>query len=196
MLRSFLLLTTPCFLTVFTLVVVWASTLPFPPLASAQRIFTLFSIVQAWVPFSKTNCHHPLYSNICLYSWTTVRLYHCTSVRLYVCTSVLLYSLNDSPLFMSAGSTEPPSFLHLDSKLGFSTHYIVLVGVITLWHASKIWSKQFRRGRRECCFKPPLRGWRGGYILRLEVRWNSGNGGQPQPWRLLQCGYHLHNTIF
>ncbi len=91
MLRSFLLLTTPCFLTVFTQVVVWASTLPFPPpLASAQRIFTLFSIVQAWVPFCYSNCHHPLYSNICLYICTSVRLYFCTSVLLYICTSVRL----------------------------------------------------------------------------------------------------------
>ncbi len=42
---------------------------------------------------------------------------------------------------------------------------------------------------------PPIGGWRGGYLLKLEVRWSSGNGGQPQHWRLLQCGYHLHNSL-
>ncbi len=42
---------------------------------------------------------------------------------------------------------------------------------------------------------PPLGGWRGGSLLTLEVRWSSWNGGQPHHWRLLQCGYHLHNYI-
>ncbi len=127
MLRSFLLLTTPCFLTVFTLVVVWASTLPSPPpRASAQRCVTLFSIVQAWVPFSKTNCHHPLYSNICLCNGTSVPLYFCTSVRLYDCTSYISMVLHCScPL-------APLSYPTFSSKLSFSTRYIVLVGVITL----------------------------------------------------------------
>ncbi len=127
MLRSFLLLTTPCFLTVFTLVVVWASTptSPPPPLHLLNGLFTLFSIVQAWVPFSKTNCHHPLYSNICLYNCTSVPLYFCTSVRPYVYTSV---HLHDSPSGMSAGSTEfssispPTEFLHSLYSTCWSNH--------------------------------------------------------------------------
>ncbi len=42
---------------------------------------------------------------------------------------------------------------------------------------------------------PPTGGWRGGCLLTLEVWWISENGGQPQHWRLLQCGYHLHSMV-
>ncbi len=114
-----------------------------------------------------------------------MRLYVCTSVRLYFCTS---------PWF----SIQHVRWLHwvrqlFSSKLGVSTLYIVLIGVISHWCDSNVQSKQFWGWRKSCCYKPPTGGWRGGGgLLTLEGRWSSWYGGQPHHWRLLQCGYHLH----
>jgi hypothetical protein len=78
------------------------------------------------------------------------------------------------PLHMYFVSNVHSSLLHLDSKLSFSTLYILLVGAVTSRTLSNVWSIKVLWGGGGCCLRPPLGSWRGwvtlgGGELEMEV---------------------------
>jgi hypothetical protein len=138
----------------------------------AQRFFTLFSLVHVWVSFFKPTA---TILSMATFACTSIHPYICTSVHPYFSTAVLLYPLHLSPLSVYYDSNVNSSLLHLDSKLSFSTLYIVLVGVVTFGGLLPYGLLRSSGGGGDCCSRPPIGGWRD----RSLWGWRTGNGSQP-----------------